>query len=861
MAESHVKPTSRTLLNGEPVVSRTFVPHNSTLTVGERNFKFLYPENSTWTSTFRQSPRSTKADTRFRSATTPVVDVESFPVVRSKSPKPSVPQPFVKRTPTASPSRRPLTTRERYGPTPPRPITPAPVVEVKRHESRSALKARHSSAGSRHTPTSPSLSRKKAHVLLLTNTSTSGPQSIRRHARQQKTPASTQANNSSITSSYSALGLKSPNYSNESAYTSAFLNDPSYDVSYNPSSADALSPAAEYFSLQKKGDFAPYAKFPFTEPRQRTFANRTPISRRKSLPRSRPMLPTKGSDSSTPIPTRSRSSSSPASSLVSTPARNLATLPAPSPNNAASFRLHRSPNSIPSSPRPSRTSVLSTDGASLVNMPRVASPSPRGTAKTPLTDKSRVRARSIVSSTKVSKSQREVSLGGGERRSLSLGRPSLVSASKDSSEGDVNVNQIPKSKSKAVKFGPALSPEQFDSRLPPSTPVRRGAVPLMHSFRGRTSVVSSHPQHNGGPTEVANSDVSISSSPAYVSGKRLSTQRQSTTTNNMPSSLETRRSLSAPPSVVQFKSPARSKDIATPSSPWTGNRKSTLPVSSPVHQRRSVLSLGETHIKTDLPMSPNVKSNLRTSGVNKSQDSLRELSAYDLVSPTQTLTESPRALLPERNSGLRTPAQHVPKRLSASSSLKRTSNPDAGRESVSTAKLPRLSGRRAVRASPTPRKPLRTSSPAVSEPRVSGKLSEVSRVHGGCAGVTEDAGTEANSKDVGHSETHQDTEIATFSTANRCPRANEDTDDRAHVENLFRSQTRPDTGITAFITVDEFSGSEDTNTKVDPEVVRYSKACKNTEVATISAANGCSEATKDSGVETNSEAVGRSEAH
>ncbi|VDN11333.1 unnamed protein product [Dibothriocephalus latus] len=281
MAESHVKPTSRTLLNGEPVVSRTLVPHNSTLTVGERNFKFLYPENSTWISTFRQqSPRSTKKDTGFRSLTTPVVDVDSFPVVRSKSPKPSVPQPFVKRTPTASPARRPLTTRERYGPTPPRPITPAPVVEVKRHESRSSLKPRRSSVGSRNTPISPSLSRKKAKVLIVTNTP--GPQSIRRTARQQKTLLSSQqTNNSSITSSYSMLGLKSPNYSSQSAYTAAFLDDPSYDASYDPSTADVLSPAAEYFSSQKKGNFA---KFPFTEPRQHTDtqANLEDIGRSKT---------------------------------------------------------------------------------------------------------------------------------------------------------------------------------------------------------------------------------------------------------------------------------------------------------------------------------------------------------------------------------------------------------------------------------------------------------------------------------------------------------------------------------------------------------------------------------------------------
>lgn len=49
VAENHVKPATRTLLNGEPIIGRTFVPHNSLLTIGDRYFKFLYPEVSEWT--------------------------------------------------------------------------------------------------------------------------------------------------------------------------------------------------------------------------------------------------------------------------------------------------------------------------------------------------------------------------------------------------------------------------------------------------------------------------------------------------------------------------------------------------------------------------------------------------------------------------------------------------------------------------------------------------------------------------------------------------------------------------------------------------------------------------------------------
>lgn len=40
--------TAKTFLNGAPVTERTFVAHDSLLTVVDRNFKFLYPENSAY---------------------------------------------------------------------------------------------------------------------------------------------------------------------------------------------------------------------------------------------------------------------------------------------------------------------------------------------------------------------------------------------------------------------------------------------------------------------------------------------------------------------------------------------------------------------------------------------------------------------------------------------------------------------------------------------------------------------------------------------------------------------------------------------------------------------------------------------
>lgn len=40
--------SSKTILNGIIVSERTFVPHDSLLTVVDRKFKFLYPDESSW---------------------------------------------------------------------------------------------------------------------------------------------------------------------------------------------------------------------------------------------------------------------------------------------------------------------------------------------------------------------------------------------------------------------------------------------------------------------------------------------------------------------------------------------------------------------------------------------------------------------------------------------------------------------------------------------------------------------------------------------------------------------------------------------------------------------------------------------
>lgn len=75
-------------------------------------------------------------------------EVSSFPTVVSGSPKPSPLQSVRVKTPTLSSQRRGLSTRERYGPTPTRPVATPPVVSIERH----SLKRRSSKTGNYSSP-------------------------------------------------------------------------------------------------------------------------------------------------------------------------------------------------------------------------------------------------------------------------------------------------------------------------------------------------------------------------------------------------------------------------------------------------------------------------------------------------------------------------------------------------------------------------------------------------------------------------------------------------------------------------------------------------------------------------------------
>ncbi|VDO03355.1 unnamed protein product [Rodentolepis nana] len=182
---------SRTLLNGLGVSDRTFVAHNSLITVGDRNFTFKYPETSHWRLQPARSSvsRSAQSSPLVLSSNRLVADVSKLPTVKTSSPN----RPHLRvqrsRTPTLSSQRSGLSTRDRYCPTPTRPAVPSPDVNVKR---RSILKKRTPSLEALVSPV-----RKKAKVLVLSETPIlTGVQYIKRLRRSSSLDSFAHSNNS-----------------------------------------------------------------------------------------------------------------------------------------------------------------------------------------------------------------------------------------------------------------------------------------------------------------------------------------------------------------------------------------------------------------------------------------------------------------------------------------------------------------------------------------------------------------------------------------------------------------------------------------------------------------------------------------
>ncbi|KAM3183702.1 hypothetical protein ACTXT7_009845 [Hymenolepis weldensis] len=241
----NVAKSPRTLLNGSGVFERTFVAHNSLITVGDRNFKFKYPENSQWRLHSARPSLSRPAQSPLvLSSSRLIADVSQLPAVKSGSPRRPHLQTPRPRTPTLSSQRSGLSTRDRYGPTPTRPAAPSPDVSVKR---RSILKKKSPSPEALSSPV-----QKKAKVFVLSETPfLTGTQYIKRLRRSS---SSVHSNNSA--SFYSAN--TSPNQSRTYFVKSSPNRVPKKGVQFGP----RLSP--EQFDSRlppatplKRGDLPP----------------------------------------------------------------------------------------------------------------------------------------------------------------------------------------------------------------------------------------------------------------------------------------------------------------------------------------------------------------------------------------------------------------------------------------------------------------------------------------------------------------------------------------------------------------------------------------------------------------------------
>ncbi|CDS36014.1 cellulosomal scaffoldin anchoring protein [Echinococcus multilocularis] len=367
---------TKTFLNGVPVTERTFVAHDSLLTVVDRNFKFLYPENSAYI--FKSALSGTKKGVplspMLRSSPRCISDVSSFATVMSSSPKHSPLQSTRVKTPTLSSQRRALSTKERYGPTPTRPVATPPVVNVVRH----SLKRRSSKTDKYQSPT-----RKRAKTNVSETPITSGSPSVRPLRSSSASKEGTlQTNNSS----YYSLNTDQTAQFDLFDVSSKSLNASSTLLSSGKSKANVLQ------NVRFAGDL-----------------ELTPDARKKS------------------------------------------------PTSPAS--LHETSTNK----RMSRNSLI---------------------------------RRSFSDSTAPDKSTlAEATCKFNSRLSVEIGTPPKgvyygqeVAKSRPSKSG----NHLDRCRvvKKGVQFGPSLSPEQFDSRLPPSTPIKRGELPPPSSLqRIYTSIV------------------------------------------------------------------------------------------------------------------------------------------------------------------------------------------------------------------------------------------------------------------------------------------------------------------------------------------------------------------------------------
>ncbi|CAH8547130.1 unnamed protein product [Heterobilharzia americana] len=141
-ALSRVDEKYKMLVNGCPLKDACILSDNSTLTVGDRQFRFIYPsiqKIATYESVCAASKLATNQNVNeniFTPDSLPIV----YPPKRTASRKLLVSPAANSPRPRSATPKRTLGTRERYGPVPPRQPNTPPVIQVLRHQSSSQSK-------------------------------------------------------------------------------------------------------------------------------------------------------------------------------------------------------------------------------------------------------------------------------------------------------------------------------------------------------------------------------------------------------------------------------------------------------------------------------------------------------------------------------------------------------------------------------------------------------------------------------------------------------------------------------------------------------------------------------------------------
>ncbi|KAM4636959.1 proliferation marker protein Ki-67 [Discoglossus pictus] len=244
--------------------------------------------------------------------------------------------------------------------------------------------------------------------------------------------------------------------------------------------------------------------------------------------------------------------------------------------------------------------------------------------------------------------------------------------------GELNAIPEPPSKRKRVSFGGHLSPELFDKRLPPNSPLKKGATParlslsfvsspravIRKSFGLKHSVIKEISGKSGN-SELTQTKRSPAKSPVSTPSKR--SPAKSTPGKKSPVSISAKRSPAKSPSSPGKKSPvstpAKRSPAKTPSSPGKKSPVSASAKRSPAKSpsspgKKSPVSTPAKRSPAKTPSSPGKKSPVSASA---KRSPAKSPSSPGKKSPVSTpVKRSPAKTTPGKKSPVSTPVKKSP---------------------------------------------------------------------------------------------------------------------------------------------------------------------------------------------------------